>query len=429
MSNKSIIVQLDQLSNYYKLANDRPRSYAFNIAARNIELINFDINKENIDSIDFKGIGSSSIEVIKEFVKTNNIIRLDELKKKYPPIQSLKLLDLYNFDVEYIKYLWDQYAVSNVPGLWQIKEKEVRVEKALTELGNLPVDFKKINPKRYNIIGDCIVQTSFGLGQMGLKDLCLEFAEYKYKHGFVADYFESPNVFGGITLSALKKQREAIRQSQIDHNIRIWQGVILDLDLDGNIKSLSEILNVVDFLILKISTEPHNKVISRLKTAVDSISNKKPILIDCLDKYCFKTLQIEHFRDFLDKNKVSLVISINDYIAATRIIEFLDGFFLKDVVLGTYAVTKEDLDDIDLLQGIAGELNLNEKDLINCRPSPWGERTELVTGIRKQSNTNKDNNPVSTINKLENILKKIGNIERSNSLGSLFKEKEGSNEK
>ena len=365
MSNQNLSNHLETLANYYMLASDFGRTRAFRSAAQNINLVNFTIDKNNIQNVTFKGLGESVVKVIHEYIETQSSSRYEELRLRYPPPSSIEMLSLFNFDLQYVKHLWETYKASSIQDLKTIKE--ARVRQALSY--NTFVQETSFAEGSYKLLGDCAVHTTYSIGKHSIDEITEKLKSVEDKHIFIADYIEGPNTIGSCSIQRFLTQKESIKQAQIKHNIRIWQGVILDIDIDGEIRNYQD----TEYVILKPTTSPHTNVLSRLEKALKKLGPKSNIMIDFLDKYSLH-LNASEFLSLIKTYNPILLLHCENSFAASQLYHFLLPISkqLPRIALASYAKNEDDLALFDLVVSLANKLDIQEKHIINCLPKPFG---------------------------------------------------------
>lgn len=420
MDNKKLSDHLNTIADYYIIANDLIRTRAFRSAATNVNLVTFEITKQNFKDVKFNGLGETTLEVIKQFVDTGNSNRYQELKQKYPPRSVLSLLSLFNFDLQYILELWNKYKVTSVADIYTLKEP--RVVKAIKALEDISPNASELPQHDYKLIGDCVIHTAFCSGQNTIGQIVEKLKELGDKHIFVADKLASSNVLAGMSPDRLATQRDVIKQAQIDNDIRIWQGAIVDIDLDGNLIAPRDILQKVEYLVIKPSTLPHTNILTRLDSALSKIISKDNIVIDCLDIYC-NHLDQKQFQELLIKHDPILLLPGADLLTYNYITVFLSKVKLTRVALASCANSFSELDNIVTAANAAKKLNIKSNCIVNCLPKPFAKviTPESRIGVRYSKNLeNKIPEPTS-MEKIEAAMKKIEKLRSaSNSLGSVF---------
>lgn len=412
MKNTPLIQTLDDLANYYTLLNDHARVRTFRAAARNLELITFEITSSNLKDVNFKGLGKSLREIIEEFVTTGAVKRLQELQLQLPPLQALDLLQLFNFDLQFVLHLWNKHKAHTLEHLYSLRSVEPRVNTAIDALSRLNLTYTQLPTATYPLLGDMVVQSAFGAGSQTIDQICTTLKERDYKHGFVADFCESPNVLHGLSKEKILSQREVIKQAQIKHNIRIWQGLIVDVDLDGNVPT--EHAALVDYVIIKCSTHPHENIIKRCTAALTKLPGA---FLDILDKYC-TLLDKQQFLQLAMQS--ALILHTPDFITTSRILDFIDNMPLINVGLASYATNDQQLDNIFLAQDLAQRLLYSDQTLVNCRPHPFKAHVKYTstTGVREANNPSK----TDALQRLEATLHRIQQLQNTG-LKHLFKDK------
>jgi len=404
------------------MANDLVRVRAFRSAAANINLVAFKITKDNFKDIKFNGLGESTLEVIKQFAETGTSSRLQELSQKYPPRSILSLLSLFNFDLQYLSELWNRYKVKNLSDLYPLKEERIVI--ALKVLENISPTPTELPQHNYNLIGDCLIHTAFCSGQHTVGQITEKLKELGDKHIFIADKLASPNVLAGMAQDRLATQRDVIKQTQIDQNIRIWQGAVVDLDLDSNLIAPRDILQKVEYLVIKPSTAPHTNIISRLDVILSKIKQDN-IIIDCLDIYCNEHLDPKEFQQLLIKYDPILLLPGVDLIAYNYIVAFLSKIKLTRVALASCADSFGELDNITTAANAAKKLNIISSNIINCLPKPFDKMImpESRIGIRDHSVAAEVKvQELSSAQKLEVAMKKIEKL-RNAANSTIFQRK------
>jgi hypothetical protein len=427
MLNKTIVQHLDNIADYYITASDLVRTRSFRAAARNIELITFTITQDNFQDVTFKGLGDGIKEVIKDYLSQGTSKRLEELKESHPPLSALSLLSLYNIDLEYIKHLWITHKAKSIKDLASVSER--RASLALEKMQERPNLFHPRHNTKFvpdvHLLGDMAIASAYGAGKQTIDSIAEELSRMGDKHIFIADRLASPNVLVSISEERLSSQREVIRKAQIDHNIRIWQGAIVDVDLEGN-PIANSIEDRVEFVILKLETEPHTNKLSRLKKAYNSFKDKSNILIDCLDIYCAETSRGE-FKRFLDETTATIVLS-GDSVANIAIQEYLKPTIdlkeirLPKVALAGYATSAEELDRLFTASELASKLGYQKEDIINCLPKPFHapSLSKNIVGVRDNNTETKED----ASERIQAAIKKIDNLRKvGSSLGDLFNRK------
>lgn len=420
--NNDLAIHLETIADYYVVANDPMRSKSFRSASRNVELLPFQITRQNFKDVKFQGLGEATLEVIRQFIETKSSTRLSELKENYPPKSSLSLLSLYNFDLEYILFLWTQYRASSLMDLYKVKEQRVKIAlKILEELSPIGVDLPRND---YKLLGDCLVYTAFCSGRNTVNEIAEKLVEVGDKHIFLADKLQSANVLNGMSSDRLISQKQSIKDAQIKHNVRIWQGAVIDIDKDGKPIASEEVIKSLEYVVLRLSTLPHTNMLLRLSKALEYFSGSN-IIIDPLDVYC-TLLDKKQFKDLLNRFDPILLISGLDKLTLARIADFLVGFDLKRIALASCASSLDDLDTLTDAADLAKKLNIKPDRIINCIPKPFAKSVLIVEskiGVRYSNEAIPlQEDPAK---RMESMLKKIEELRKTgNSLGHLFDKKE-----
>ena len=422
--NNNLSDHLNTIADYYIVANDLARVRAFRSAASSIGLVAFDITKQNLKDIKFNGLGESTLEVIKQFIETGSSSRHQELSQKYPPRSVLSLLSLFNFDLQYIVELWVKHKVTSIAELYSVKDP--RAINALELLDQISIKDPELPQHDYKLIGDCLIHTAFCSGQNTVDQTVEKLKELGDKHIFLADKLISPNVLAGMSADRLAAQRDAIKKAQIDHEIRIWQGAIVDIDVDGQLVAPTDILQKVEYLVIKPSTAPHTRVLSRLDLALSKIGQRDNIIIDCLDIYCLQHLDQKQFQQLITKHNPIILLPGIDALAYGSIITFLSKVALNRVALASCANSFSELDNLVVAANAAKKLNIKVGHIINCLPKPFARVviSESRIGVRNSTSKDVPSPEPTSLEKIEAAMKKIEKLRNAgNSLGAILQRK------
>jgi hypothetical protein len=370
--NEQLVKFLDTIADYYIVARDPPRSHSFRSAARNIELLSFELTEDKLGQVQFKGLGKSTIEEIKQFLKTGSSDRLDQLKQKHVPFLLLKQCSLlYDFDLQYINYLHDNFNIKSLDDLLPLKEARV-----LTAIDRWkkPTPHMQVPDHKFKLIGDCSVHSAYSTGTHSIDDLVAKLTDLGDKHIFISDYYQGDNILGGLNESRFFSRLQSIKQAQIDYNIKIFQGIIVDLDIDGNILCPSALLKQSDFVTVKLSTRPHTNVVSRIVNALKSLP-KESTMIDLLDRYVL----------FLDQSQLQQLISHFNPIVLinpeTLNVEpsYFKALKMQRIALGSNANDFSQLDTIHRAGDLISALGYSAAQIINCIAQPFKLQTLIST--------------------------------------------------
>lgn len=393
MYNAELIKHLDAIADRYIMSGDNIRSRTFRIAARNIELLYFEIDSTNIDTISFKGIGNSVKDLIVEFIQTGTSKRFSLLEKQHPPLAALKLLQLPNMDITTLNHLW-------------------RTSGSLPTLFIPPHDpIIPLESPPFGLLGDAAVHTSFGLGSMTNQQLITGLLERGDKHIFIADYNSSPNApGGGLSEQLFNLQRQEFKQLQIDNNVRIWQGIVVDLDLNGKLIGSMKNIELAEFVIVKILTQPLVNVTSRLLAAITQLPHKS-LFIDCINHN-------SHLLNINDLQQIAAKTTILISHSSMQIAELLKRCNFPRLAFGTYSQSLEDTDKLLALLALIDQANLNTSNIVNFLPRPFLETSNHTSfaGVRLASSspTSNSNQPQDPFKKIEATLTRINELRFKN---------------
>lgn len=424
--NSSLVDHLNKIADYYVVANDNKRSRAFRSAARNFALISFEIDRSNLKDVNFQGLGESILHEVRDFLNGKDSVRLSSLQEEFPPITALSLLNLFNFDLEYIYYLWKNFHVFTVEDLFSISERRVQIALSIRKKMNIsPTTLP--TETHYNLLGDCIVHTAYGTGKRTVDEIAEKLVELGDKHIFIADYLESPNVLGGVSVNRLVSQSQAIKRAQIDHNVRIFHGTIVDVDLDGDLIMAEDALGRVEYIVIKLSTQPHLKVLSRLDKALTYLQERgfKNIIIDCLDHYVEFAFQKRGLESLLLKYKVVLNLFGQNAEERSIVASFLKGINLARVSLSSFSTDYDDFDNLFKSAEIATFLQIPQESIINSLPHPFKNKiSKNQIGVRDDIEEEDVNQQESLEDRLRYTMNRIQELQKvGNRLGSVLKGK------
>jgi len=379
MYNAELIKHLDAVADRYFMSGDSIRSRTFRVAARNIELLYFEIDSTNIDAISFKGIGNSVKDLIVEFIQTGTSKRFSLLEKQHPPLAALKLLQLPNMDITTLNHLWR--TSGSLPTLF------IPPHDSIIPLESPP----------FGLLGDAVVHTSFGLGSMTNQQLITGLLERGDKHIFIADHNSSPNApGGGLSEQLFNLQRQEFKQLQIENNVRIWQGIVVDLDLNGKLIGSMKNIELAEFVIIKILTQPLVNVTSRLLAAITQLPHKS-LFIDCINHN-------SHLLNINDLQQIAAKTTILISHSSMQIAELLKRCNFPRLAFGTYSQSLEDTDKLLALLALIDQANLNTSNIVNFLPRPFLETSNHTSfaGVRLASSS-----PTSNSNQHQDPFKKI----------------------
>lgn len=393
---KELIEHLQQIANCYYNIGDLQRYLAFTRAA------------SSLNSGKTQGIGSSIEEVISQFNKTKQSTRLDEL------IGRGALLcpdDFFNFDIEYLAYLNKTYSCKTKEDL--IKITELRTQQALsfTEESLITLTSATLN----KFLGDGFVQTSYSGSSLSLEEIVKHLAQTK-KHIFISDNIPSPNLRGSLTESTFKLQKSKIQALQVDHNIRIFQGCVVDVDMEGNPRASDTYLNQAEYIIVTCSTTPHENQSLRLQRAFQALQRfKKRVFIKILDRF---DDYVPLVFDLIQHNINSFVVAPkNDYeLNKAKALFDLVGEYKEILATARFLIgsSAKDLTEFSRLDVLGDLTSLLEDKIINNDANPLLDfRTSNKAGIRNEKSTlvahsRYDNDRFSKISQaLEELNKKM----------------------
>jgi histidinol phosphatase-like PHP family hydrolase len=372
--NTQLVKFLDTIADYYIVSRDLPRSHSFRSAARNIELLSFEISEDKLSHIQFKGLGKSTIEEIKQFLKTGSSSRLDQLKQNNITLSLLRQCSLlYDFDLQYIDHLYKNFKIQSIQDLSSLKEERVL---AAIDRWKKPTPHIQVPDHSLKLIGDCSVHSAYSSGHHSIDDLAAKLTDLGDKHIFISDFYQGDNVLSGLNESRFASRLQSIKQAQIDYNIKIFQGTIIDLDVDGKILCPSSIIKQSDFVTIKLSTRPHFDVISRVANALKSLP-KESTMIDLLDRYASSLDQqqlqqlIHHFNPIVLINPETLNVEYS----------YLKALKIQRIALGSNANDFNQLDTIHRVGDLIYALGYSDHQIINCIAQPF--KLQASTSINR----------------------------------------------
>ena len=396
MGNEKLILHLDKIADFYIFATDPVRSKSFRSLARKVETLLLEISNNNIDTIKLPGLGESTLEVIKQFIDKGKSTRHEELSQKFPPKEALDLLSLYNFDIEYVVYLWQTYRVFSLKDLQQVDEDRVKIARSHPKSSHSI----ESEPHEYNILGDFIISNYSSGNASSIESMVSRLKNMGDKHIFISDYIASPNISYGVLPTRVESLGRVIKELQIKFDVKIFHGFIVDLDLDGRIICPPAILVRTEYIILKLATQPHFNIIERLSAAIESLSNRDNIIIDILDSYC-NLISASVLNDFIVKYQ-PIVMMTRDA-SNSIVLEYLKHVSLNRIALGSYAEDSGGLQGIHQAASAAIFLQTPASTLINCLPRPFKKEVQVQTKVGTKNTLDFQDRTLEKIEKLRAV--------------------------
>lgn len=382
MQNKQLANHLDTIANYYIVAKDSSRCHAFRNAARNVELVTFEIQSDNIEQVKFKGLGKSTTQTIEEFIQTKSSSRLKKLQEQLPPPTLLPLLELYNFDLEQITLLWNKYKISKPSDLSRVTEPSVTLaELVKNNINN--IELQSFSNNNYRLLGDGAIISSYSAGENSVEELAEHLSELEDKHLFIANYLESNNVLYGMKLENLKYLKQNITDAQLNNNVKIFSGAIIDIDLEGLPIAPLSAYSEFDYIIFKLSTAPHTNIISRLDRALKIFESTERVIIDILDEFSLTALDSNQIQQLISKYKVPILLAPKNLLQASVAYQLLRNIKLDRVLLGTKATSIDQLANLTISGDLAMKLSIPEDKILNCQARPFEKiYTKNTVGVK-----------------------------------------------
>lgn len=189
----------------------------------------------------------------------------------------------------------------------ELDHKSVEINEQLHEV------YELLSPKQEKEwldepLGLFLIQTTFAGGVIDLEKTYKEFKDTSTKHLFIADLYESPNSFLGLNKERFLRQKKLLERLEIEHQIKTFKGLIIDLDEEGKPLAERDVLDCLDFVIIDIKTKPNKEVVKRLRTSTEHLKKlKNKIIINIFNRFSFLE-DLNSLEDLIIKE--NLIISI-----------------------------------------------------------------------------------------------------------------------
>ena len=395
---------LKEISEMYKYLGDSSRYISFSKASLAVENLSLD---SETTLTDIPNIGKSIEQVIKEYLQDQSSSRHKELSEKVPLSLYKELPYLYNFDKEYLDYLQTKFNCSSVESLHLISEE--RVQNALSKYSKDLTYFDVLPPNLFIklILGDGLTQTMFSGSNLSIEELVKSMKSKDFKHIFVADNISSPNQLGITNINQFLLQKKKIQQLQLENNVRIWQGCVVDVSLDGTLLASNEILTSTDYIILTCSSSPHQDQIKRLSQRVKD----KPTFYSLFDRFSSALDQTE-LQVFINTFEPTFIIKSPDDQASSSILNKLNACDLSKAkfLIGSHI---SNLNTIDLAFDLYMRLNLKsyKEHLRNLFANPFQDSHLISNSIGIKGEIVKKQVNFSNQNKLNKISEAIARFD------------------
>ena len=370
-SNQHLANYLKQLADYYFLEKDRGRMLAFAFAADKVLSLEEEVNNINLPSLRSKGIKESLLKEIESFLNKKTSDRFDQLNTKWPSNTYKQLLELFDFDIEYVNYLWQNFKCDSILKLKQVNEP--RAILALTKIQN-KIELSSLEFQdqfKYNTLGD-VVQSIDLYYKNNLDTIAKTKSSQGHRYLFLTETLPSKNTFSDLEQSKIQSWLLDIKKAQINYGIKIWKGGLLDVSLEGEPFLKKEYLGF-DFVTIKLSTRPHTDKVARLLKAARMFKEPEKIVIDCIDRYSsleeiqailssgysiLVTSNIMHiYNNYgLDRLKNSLTFSNNNILIANE--------------LGDYGKEEQTK---NLVAQVLNHLSVDDAKVINSKARPFSK--------------------------------------------------------
>lgn len=378
MLNNQLATHLKCFADFYLFEKDRGRAIAFASIADSIAKLNFKINIDNLKSLEIKGLNSSITHEIKLFLEKKPSDRFLELNNRWPTSSFRSLLNLYNFDLEYVIFLWKTYKSDSLASLKNLKEDRVQVALNMLHNSHSEKNFETLQTSklsRFPILGS-VSQTNTFYNIDAVELFIQQSAKANDKYFFAANFIPSSNNFSDLEGPRLDRWFSNIKKKQIVYNIKIWTGAIVDIDIVGT--PLIRQLNKFDFYILNLCTQPHTNKIQRLIKGWNSFKEKEKVFVNFLDQY-------------LLPNEIEAICnSINNLIITSQVFNHsldLDQLHSKNLLVApglfNNNITPLDISDKQAIIQIINYLNLNQSQVVNSHSRPFSKKNTTNTiGIK-----------------------------------------------
>jgi DNA polymerase (family X) len=124
------------------------------------------------------------------------------------------------------------------------------------------------------IVSDLHMHTTWSDGAHSVNEMGEALIAKGYTHGVITDHSQYLKVANGLTPERLEEQAKEIVAFNAQHpSFRLYRGTEMDILPDGSLDFSDDVLKALDFVIASIHssfTQSQDKIMARLKTAIDS---------------------------------------------------------------------------------------------------------------------------------------------------------------
>ncbi|MFY0743583.1 DNA polymerase/3'-5' exonuclease PolX [Solibacillus silvestris] len=128
--------------------------------------------------------------------------------------------------------------------------------------------------KLEDIVADLHMHTTWSDGAHSVSEMGQALMDIGYSHAVITDHSQYLKVANGLTPERLEQQKLDIYAfNEANPNFRLYRGTEMDILPDGTLDFGDDVLKELDFVIASIHssfTQPQDKIMARLKTAVEN---------------------------------------------------------------------------------------------------------------------------------------------------------------
>ncbi|OBW59745.1 hypothetical protein A9986_00795 [Solibacillus silvestris] len=128
--------------------------------------------------------------------------------------------------------------------------------------------------KLEDIVADLHMHTTWSDGAHSVSEMGQALIDNGYSHAVITDHSQYLKVANGLTPERLEQQKLDIYAfNEANPNFRLYRGTEMDILPDGTLDFGDDVLKELDFVIASIHssfTQPQDKIMARLKTAVEN---------------------------------------------------------------------------------------------------------------------------------------------------------------
>lgn len=223
---------------------------------------------------------------------------------------------------------------------FQKKEEEIResIDKFNLQIADLSYHHLKISPSDLSSEERDIKESNKPLGLFALNhtvndikndftNIYKELRAEQVKHLFVADQFESPNSSIGLNKERFIRRKKLLDKLEVENQIKTYQGVVLDINLEGKPIIDEDLLSSLDFVIISIKTKPNFKISERLNKAAKHLTKvKNKIILDLFSNGFSFLNELDEIDKLIRKENLIIAFAYYTNYTSTKALSILQSF-------------------------------------------------------------------------------------------------------